>query len=155
MTVLCSLAVGGVLICASRMTSRIVHDSCPPRGAATLGPLRDGAGRAWRGRPLRRRATPAISWHLPASPAILTSRSERTIFTKFRSGARVWRRLRLPPCCPPVSRFRPPVRPLRPPCKPRAVVSHTILLVFDHQGFFASYRRVSRPISFFRPVFPV
>jgi hypothetical protein len=98
--------------------SRIVHDSCPPRGAATLGPLRDGADHAWRGRPLQRRATPAISWHLPASPAILTSRSKRTICAKFRSGARVWRGLRFPPCCPPVSRFRPPVRPLRPPANP-------------------------------------
>jgi len=134
--------------------SRIVRDSCPPRGAATLGHLRDGADHAWRGQPLRRRAISVISWHLQASPAILTSRSKRTICTKFRSGARVWRGVRFPPCCPPVSRSRPPVRPLRPPCKPRAVVSHTIPLVFDHQGFFTSYRRVSRPISFFSPCFP-
>src|SRR6516164_1167289 len=60
----------------------------------------------------------------------------------------------LSPLLPPVSRSRPLVRPLRPPCKPRAVVSHTIPLVFDHQGFFTSYRRVSRPISFFSPCFP-
>src|ERR1700751_2991748 len=116
MTALCSLAVGGVLICASRMT---VLKTAPASGKT------------------RNIVAPAsLAGHIDL-------KVEAHHLHHVSLGGTGMAMSALSPLLPVFGRR---LGRFHPPCKPRVVIPRPIPLVFYQQGFFASYRGLSRPI---------